>query len=273
MIPSYEQQLIKFESIPNARQLGGYVNIKGKEIKNNMLIRSGSLFNATESDIAKLSQEISVKAIYDLRSEMEISKKMDKAVHGAENIHLDLLYTINNQAIKKVFMEKEENPKENPVIKMCRNPLVIDYITNLYSRLITNQNAQNLFHRMFQSILATKGAPVLWHCTYGKDRTGIAALLILSVLEVDLATIKEDFLKTNIAYEKEISTLVQLAKSENFTEQQIWAVKSMAGVAEESFDTTIEIINQKYNGINNYLQNQINLTQQEIELFRKYYLK
>ena len=88
-----------------------------------------------------------------------------------------------------------------------------------------------------------------------------------------MATIREDFLRTNIAYKKNIDMLVKLAKEENFSETQIWTVKSIVGVAEESFDSGVNIINEKYGGARNYLRNQIGLTESEIQQFRSYYLE
>lgn len=274
MTPTYEELLIKLEGIPNARQLGGYINQHGQKIKNNVLLRSGSLCKATEKDLEYLAKNIGIKLVFDFRSDREINSKPDKDIPGAENINLDLLLHINNETIKKIFMDKEEDEKdEHPVIHMCRNNVLIEYMTNLYSKLVQDTHAHSLYNQMFKRVLASGGVPFLWHCAYGKDRTGIAALLILAALEVDMATIREDFLRTNIAYKKNIDMLIKMAKDENFTENQIWTVKSMVGVAEESFDSGIKIINEKYGGVQNYLRNQIGLTEEDIIKFREYYLE
>ena len=274
MNPTYEEQLVPLEGIPNARQLGGYVNIHGQKVKNNFLIRTGSLYKATDKDLEYLSKDIGIKLIFDFRSDHEIKSKPDKEVKGTEYIKLDLLSRINNEAVKKIFMDKDENEKdEHPVIRMCRKPLLIEHMTNLYSKLVQDSHAHELYSIMFKRALASGGAPFLWHCAYGKDRTGIAALLILSALDVDMATIREDFLRTNIAYKKNIDMLVKLAMEENFSKTQIWTVKSIVGVAEESFDSGVRIINEQYGGIQNYLRNQIGLTEYEIQQFRSYYLE
>lgn len=274
MIPTYEELLINLEGIPNARQLGGYINQHGQRIKNNVLLRSGSLYKATEKDLEYLAKNIGIKLVFDFRSDNEIESKPDKEIAGAENIKLDLLSRINNEAVKKIFMDKDEGEKdEHPVIRMCRKPILIEHMTNLYGRLVQDSHAHELYNIMFKRVLASGGAPFLWHCAYGKDRTGIAALLILSALKVDMAIIREDFLRTNIAYKKNIDMLVKMAKKENFSETQIWTVKSIVGVAEESFDSGVNIINEKYGGARNYLRNQIGITDEEIKQFQEYYLE
>lgn len=274
MIPTFEEQTIELEGVANARELGGYENTEGRKVKKGLLIRTGSLNKATPKDIEKLSKEIGLKLIFDFRSNEEINNKRDKEIPGAENIQLDLLFRINNQTIKKIFMDKSSLEKdEHPVIHMCRNETLIEYMTKLYGRLLQDTHAHNLYNQMFKQILATGGAPVLWHCAYGKDRTGLAAMLILSVLGVDLPTIKEDFMRTNIAYKRTIDMLLKMAKEENFTEAQIWTVKSISGVAEESFDSGYKVITDQYGGIDKYLRNQIMLTEEEISKFREYYLE
>ena len=274
MNPTYEDQLLKLEAVPNARQLGGYLNKNGKRVKKDRLIRTGGLYQATPSDVIKLSQEIGIKVLFDLRSDSENTIKTDKDIPGAEYINLDLLNNINNQEIKKLFKEKnQDKSEENSVLRLAGNQIFIDYISDLYNRLINDEVAQTLLHRLFKITLATKGAPVLWHCTYGKDRTGIVAWLMLHILEVDMTTIKEDYLRTNISYQSSITKMVDLAKSKKYTEKQIWAVKSMVGVAEESFDNAIENINKNYGGMTSYIRNQIKLTQEDIELFKEYYLE
>ena len=54
---SYPQQALDLEGVANARELGGYVMLDGRKIRRGMLLRSGNLYNATEEDVAKLTNE------------------------------------------------------------------------------------------------------------------------------------------------------------------------------------------------------------------------
>ena len=59
---------IQLKGIENAMDLGGIKTRDGKAIRSKMLIRSGGLSRADESDIKTLTGEYNVKLVVDLRT-------------------------------------------------------------------------------------------------------------------------------------------------------------------------------------------------------------
>ncbi|MDQ9750689.1 tyrosine-protein phosphatase, partial [Acinetobacter baumannii] len=52
------------------------------------------------------------------------------------------------------------------------------------------------FRELFRALEAGE-TPILFHCSAGKDRTGVAAMLILLALGAPETVIREDFARTN----------------------------------------------------------------------------
>ena len=62
--------LLGFEAVPNARELGGYVLPDGGIIRHGLLLRGGSLSNATFADKQKLCSDFQVARVFDFRTDM-----------------------------------------------------------------------------------------------------------------------------------------------------------------------------------------------------------
>ena len=68
----------------------------------------------------------------------------------------------------------------------------------LYVNFLFSERGKSAYRALFRVLLELpEGRSVLWHCTDGKDRTGVASMLILAALGADRRTILEDYLLTN----------------------------------------------------------------------------
>ena len=173
-------QSLHMESLSNARELGGYLVQDGRYIKRGVLLRTGALSEASDKDLERLVRVYHVAAIADFRSLEEIEKKKDPAAHGA--VHYAL----------PIFDAQEMQGQEEAVLT-----------DRMYIYFLSAQKGIQSF-RTFLEIAAglPEGNALLFHCTQGKDRTGLAAMLMLSVLGADEETILSDYLLTNQFNEK-----------------------------------------------------------------------
>ena len=78
---------IPLEGIDNARDLGGYTTMDGKEIRMHRLIRGGALNKATDRDQRILAEEYHLKKIIDFRTGAEVGEKPDPRIEGVEHVH------------------------------------------------------------------------------------------------------------------------------------------------------------------------------------------
>ena len=77
-------------------------------------------------------------------------------------------------------------------IKITDVTLIPKMMEEAYRTII--RKFQNEYKRFFEILINRQAAPLLFHCSAGKDRTGIAAALLLSALGVDKETVMQDYL-------------------------------------------------------------------------------
>ena len=182
-----EDRRIIFEGIPNTRDLGGLVSADGRVIRRGALIRSANLSQATPEDIRRLREEFHLSLIFDLRTPMARNMKPDVMVEEAGYypfpVFADTLIGITH-----------ENDRD-----YARRKVMMPDMGKLYRSMIQLPFCQQKFSRILQLIMRhdpQEGA-VLWHCSEGKDRAGLVAMMLLLALNVSWEDILEDYLITN----------------------------------------------------------------------------
>jgi len=161
--------------ISNLRDLGGIAAEGGSVIRSGMLIRAASLKDAQPEDLDGIS------TIIDLRTPGEREEEPD-IVCGKEYLELPVFEDL------MAGISREEAAAE-------RNTPGMAHLYMLIVRRFTDE-----IRRIIRAILEHdySGGAVLWHCSEGKDRTGIIAAIILDILGASREDIMEDYLKTNI---------------------------------------------------------------------------
>ena len=167
----------------NFRDLGGHRAADGRTVRRGAVFRSAHLGGLTDADRAALAR-LGVKTIVDLRG-------VDEA---AETPHL-----IDGLACKVVGAHIEPQLGEKirgALADGTANPfLMMQFLTDHY-RDYPRRCAPG-FRTLFATLSAGTHRPLVFHCTAGKDRTGFASALLLSLLGVPWDDVMEDYLRTN----------------------------------------------------------------------------
>jgi len=200
--PEANHMTLPFENINNARDMGGIVTKDGRKIKAGKLYRTAGLHRATEKDLADL-QKMNLGCIIDFRDEFERKMRPEPVIPGVVGVHLNPLPERasgggDSAARKAYFLKSPET-----------------FFVRIYHHLATSEDARAAYEGFFRAIFAQKGAPVLWHCTQGKDRTGVGALLLLTALGVEKETIIEDYLFSNGFFEEEYQRMAATVEPEH----------------------------------------------------------
>ena len=170
----------------NFRDLGGYTGHGGRQVAWRRIFRSDHLGSLTAQDQAQLAQ-LGIAHAVDFRGVAE------RAVHG---------YALPGVAYHPLTIE----------------PTVVQRALELQRRghQLTAQDAVALMQETYRgfvhdnaprfaallALLLENDAPLVFHCTAGKDRTGFAAALILHALGVPRAVVMQDYLLTNSLYRR-----------------------------------------------------------------------
>lgn len=226
-------QQLTIQGDRNFRDLGGIIGENGKKIAQNKLFRSGRLARITDADIDTI-QNIGIKRIIDLRTKMERQETPDKEIEGVNNLHIPLLEGDIGAYMRRI-MSKELDAKE----------FMIEFYGTIDSLKIAS------WTRIFD--LLENEEPTLWHCSSGKDRTGMTTTLILASLGVDEKTIIKEFMMSNYYLEEIHNTT--LADFEKSNGREMKDLISPLMILEEIYITTfLNSIKKEYGSIDNFLK-------------------
>jgi protein-tyrosine phosphatase len=180
-IQQYERD-IQFEGILNFRDLGGYRATGGRTIAWRRVFRSGEMHHMTRSDAEKLINEIKIKTIIDLRSSDRQEKTRAGLLEeaGIKIYSLPCAVVFDGDTEQGMTAAKKFSSLEEAMNYQIR-------LKNYSSSLI----------KAMEIIADPKNHPVVFHCNAGKDRSGILAALILSVLGVMKHDILNDYALTD----------------------------------------------------------------------------
>ena len=205
-----EEQTINMMTISNARELGGYKNRDGKTVRKGVLLRTAALTEASQEELNALINDYHLAATIDLRASYELEEEPEPIIEGVAQYNFKIMDEQLMAQRAAPISDLLTDPNANPMKRMMavlESGVVSD---QMYVEFLQGETGKAGFRDFFRVLLETpEGSAVLWHCTNGKDRTGVAAMLLLGVLNVDEETIMEDFLLTNTFFEAEISAMRQ----------------------------------------------------------------
>ena len=88
---AHSQRAIAFEGVENARDMGSLAMQNGQTVRTGMLVRSGCLAKATDSDVAVLKDKYHLTDVFDFRFEAEANAAPDRIIDGVSYTHLSTL--------------------------------------------------------------------------------------------------------------------------------------------------------------------------------------
>jgi protein-tyrosine phosphatase len=186
-----QAQSIGLTGVLNARELGGYLTEDGRMVKHGVFLRTAALGEATEEDLQRLQNVYHLSVVADLRRDSEVESDPDPEIPGVRNIHLRIMdeAALKEKQKKLGLLDIIGIVKGNRIDKL-KLALKMGVISDqMYVDFLSNDQGKEGYAQMFQELLALpEGQAFLFHCTQGKDRTGLAAALILSALGVDEET-------------------------------------------------------------------------------------
>ena len=273
----FAQQFLPVKGIVNARDLGGYEVQDGRKVKSGMLLRAAHLAEAKDADIAYL-EGLKVATVIDFRKEEEKQGKVDRDIPGARYVSLivdasgNAMANATEEEKKKMTGRKKFDVKKI-IVFAAFNDKAKAVAMNMYPTLLFTPECQQQFARFFRLVLETESGAVLYHCTQGKDRTGIASALLLAALGASRETIVEDFDATNKVYENDVKKYSRRVKLWGGKEEEIAVVKAFLGCNTENFVKSLDTIDAQYGSLLDYLKGPIGLNDEDIRILRERYLE
>jgi len=162
--------MIVLEGAVNFRDLGGYATTDGRRTRWRVLFRADGLGELTEPDL-DIMRELGIRTVVDLRSGYEVeSSRFDTDAHPVAFHHTP-------------FIDELPHPEE-----FERQP---GFLGTFYKDMLEDASLQIV--KALDALTAPEAQPAVFHCTAGKDRTGLLAALVLSLVGVPEETVVRDY--------------------------------------------------------------------------------
>ena len=266
-------QALNMSTISNARELGGYQTIDGRTVRKGVLLRTAALTNASQEELNSLIDNYNLAAIIDLRASYELAEEPEPAVNGVAQYNFRIMDEQMMAGRAAAIQDILTDPNVDPVKRMTAILEAGVVSDQMYVEFLQGETGKAGFRDFFRVLLETpEGNAVLWHCTNGKDRTGVAAMLLLGVLNVDEETIMEDFLLTNVFFETEISAMRK--QLEAYIQDEVMLEEFMVagkGVYAPYMQNAIDYIKENYGNIPGYVKAELGLTDTDIAKLQTLY--
>lgn len=260
---------LHLKKLPNTRDLGGLPAADGKKIRSGKLIRSGRLYKLPESTINRL-KAAGLTAVIDMRTDKEREEKPCIQIKGVKYYRLPLVCTattgITHQRSMAGTMRRESKRIKSEFGSADK------YMESMYKILLFDEGSAARLKTFFDILLNEDGC-VLWHCNAGKDRTGIAAMLIEAVLGVDESVIAQDYVASNkfrrrkrIIQKAGLSIIPVMPKFKQI-------LRALMDAKPQYIANAIKDIKERYGSILKYCKEFIGLTDDDVKALRNKYLE
>jgi protein-tyrosine phosphatase len=240
---------IKLEGGSNFRDLGGYPVNGNKQVKWGHIYRSADVSKLTDNDLKTLS-DLHLVTVCDLRGPDELKTNPDKLPAGIQYINL---------------------PAGSESTKVNMNYGAMNHDSMMLSFYAKTDHLKAKYQPMFEQLLALPNdKSLMFHCTAGKDRTGMGAALVLSALGVDRKYIVADYAATNVfwkdAREKMLAGMAQRGMDSS-------ALKPMLAADPKYLEYFLNTIDSHYGSMDNFLKVEMELDTEKIEKLKHLYLE
>lgn len=245
------KRLVPVKGTVNFRDVGGYKTTDGKQVAWGKVYRSAGIDKLTDTDLALLDKK-KIHTVIDFRGVAEAKAAPD---HLPKNTD----YTLSPAG-------SDSLPNPAQMVKFLKEGNFLEKFYGVEAVKYSGDRFRPLFVKL---LTADKKEAVMYHCTGGRDRTGMATALFLYILQVPQETIEADYVASNV-YLRPMNKkmLAPLAKMSGMTEQE---VENSMSLKPELLRAFFDGLKKQYGSIENFLQQEMGIGAKEIALLRKKY--
>ena len=259
---------IKLKGGKNFRDLGGLKTADGCVIKSGLFLRGARLSNLEDRDISYLKVNFDIATVVDLRTADERAELPDRVIPGAENVHVPVL-SASTAGLSHEHKGTTLNSISSARPGKKELEKLIPDLAVIYPRMAWPESGEKI-REVLDTVMknATESRATLYHCTVGKDRTGIVSLLILTMLGADRKTITRDYLLTNRAAAAEANRNYLKLFIATFSHRLASRLRGCY-IAKKSFlDAYYAAVEKDYGSVENYIRTGLGITDGQVAAFR-----
>lgn len=279
--PTASLPFVSVSGVPNFRDIGGYAcypsttasptqtvdetQVGGWRIRPGFLFRAAQPSQITPTGIEKLTKTLHIQTIFDFRSKGEIQLVTTRYPDSFLDIPGTTRHTV------PVFQDGDYSPvslaKRYGVTSdgVMQDQAAERGFVKAYEAIMRNAAQTGSFRAIMLHILQDQGGPILFHCTVGKDRTGVFAALVLKLCGVVDEDIVADYALTTHGLGTWREHLIQrlLQRAEASSREQAESIIGSHPDDMRAFLT--EIVAAKFGGARRYFVDLCGLREDELD--------
>lgn len=228
---------------------------------------------ASPEDRRRLEEEFHLAKIFDFRTESEVQARPDLPIKGAENVWLPAIDPESEKQSGQILPKEAYLHLEDYIVEHSFSKAVQTIASRMYTDRVINEYTQVQYAAFMQMITSTTEGAVYWHCSQGKDRTGLGAAFLLAALGADRETIMMDYAISDEIYRGLVETLTDKVIAAGGGEEEIKVIRTFIGVYPPYFEDALDLIDREYGSLQDYLRNQLLTSDKDIEILRERYLE
>ena len=249
---------LPFTGAHNFRDLGGYKTSDGKTVKWGKVYRSDNLHSLTDEDL-KYMERLNLKSVVDFRSDEERNEEPDRLTPDMTPILLPIKF-------------EPEGVTETLMRDLTFGDLDSSNLLRDFNVILIKEFTEE-YRDFFRHIVDNGGEPFVLHCTAGKDRAGFGSAMILTVLGVPREKIIEDYLLTNTYVSDHVESKLLETELKTFFRADSDNLRKINLVEERYIQAAFDTIDSHWGGMDQYISEGLNLTEEDINKIKDYYLE
>jgi protein-tyrosine phosphatase len=242
-----ENRLLPLAGGCNFRDLGGYATEDGRRVKWRSLYRSGAMDRLSDADFAQL-RDLGLRTICDFRSRDERTNAPTswERLEGVRYWSRDYHHSIGD--LNRLLAADMVTLADARTV-----------MSDIYRRLPSEQEAA---YRELFTMLAQGEVPLVFNCSAGKDRTGLAAALVLTALGVPYDVVVKDYELSNVAFD------YRAGASQNGLRLSSDVIDALGGAHPDYLAAAWSAIGDDHGGPMNYVAGRLGVSRDMIEAIR-----
>ncbi|MBP1587544.1 MAG: tyrosine-protein phosphatase [Clostridia bacterium] len=260
---------IKIRGTRNLRDLGGLRNSYGETVREHLFIRGSQLSKISGRSAGKISKLVKPATVVDLRTDAEHTERPDKTIPGAAYVHVPLF----SEETAGLSHAKGQSLKTIATGGHTKAALLeaIPDLENVYPVMATSREAIDGLREALDIIIsnARSGKATLYHCTAGKDRTGIVSMLLLHMLDVDYDTIVNEYMLSNSGARADIIKYCPLIFIATGSIRCARKLKEVLKARKRYLDSFIAAASRDFGSIDGFITDALGISPETIESLKE----
>lgn len=247
------QRLVHLQGAINFRDAGGYATSDGRQVVTGKVYRSADISRLTDADLQTITDK-RIHTVIDFRGVKESAAAPDRLPSGVS-------YQLSPAGSDSI-------PSMQQIATLIKQG---DFLGSMYGEGGLKYYGDR-YRPLFQQLLALPDtAALLYHCTGGRDRTGMASALFLYALHVPQQTIEADFTASNVYLQPMHAQMFsRMAQAAGMEEEQ---VRKAMELRPELLHSFFNAITAHYGSVENFMEKELGVGPKELAILRKKYTK